>query len=454
MGGGKNLTLEKLFALINVNVPEKFKDFVFPSHLATDSRNVIKNGAFVALEGAKTDGHNFIKQALENGASLLIIKEGKNIIDVPEHIPVIKLKDPEKDLARLASLRLKNYCPENVIAITGSVGKTSTRAALEKVLSTELKTHSPEKSFNTLIGCTATILAMDLDTQALILEFGANKPGEIEELTNYFAPSTVILTSVNPVHLEGFKSVEGVLNEKLKITASKNLQRIIFNNDNELLHNALIKNSHAKSVGQNSNSDYVINFDEAKFELPALKFNITHANKTLSLKANVWGEHMSYPLSLAVATGVELGLRFEKCVSALNNFEALGGRGRIIFYDDNQKFLIDDAYNANPASMSASLKTFNVIDCENKVAVLGEMRELGNDEIKFHAELFPLLKNIEHVILTGKLWREAFANLENHFEFVDTWPEALELVKRISWRGLLVKGSNSIGLSNIVKALS
>ena len=452
MGSFKNLTLEKLFSLINVKLPERFKNFMFPSHLATDSRNVIKGGAFVALSGAKTDGHNFINQALENGASLLIVKAGKKIIDVPGNIAVIELEDPERDLENLASLRLKNFPPEHVIAITGSVGKTSTRAALEKILAAKFKTHSPEKSFNTLIGCTATILAMDLDTQALILEFGANKPGEIEELTNYFAPSTVILTSINPVHLEGFKTVEGVLNEKLKITTSKNLQRIIFNNDNEFLHNALISNTLAKSVGQNSKSDYVINFDGASFELPALKFNISHENKTLSLKANVWGEHMSIPLSLSIAAGVELGIEFEKCVNALNNFTALNGRGRIIFYDDG-KFLIDDAYNANPASMNASLKTFNAVECENKVAILGEMRELGDNAVKFHADLLPLLKNIEHVILTGKLWREAFKN-NNEFKFVDEWPDALELVKKISWRGLLVKGSNSIGLTNIVKALS
>ena len=103
--------------------------------------------------------------------------------------------------------------------------------------------------------------------------------------------------------------------------------------------------------------------------------------------------------------------------------------------------------------MNASLKTFNAVECENKVAILGEMRELGDNAVKFHADLLPLLKNIEHVILTGKLWREAFKN-NNEFKFVDEWPDALELVKKISWRGLLVKGSNSIGLTNIVKALS
>ena len=179
-----NMNLKDLFALINVEVPEKISGLEFPSHLATDSRDVIEGGAFVALEGEKTDGHNYINQAVENGAALLIVRKGKNPgVDVP----TIELDDPERDLERLASKKLNFHAEENnlqeVIAITGSVGKTTTRAALQLVLKNKFKIHAPERSFNTLIGCTATIMAMPLDTEILILEFGANKPGEIRELT-------------------------------------------------------------------------------------------------------------------------------------------------------------------------------------------------------------------------------------------------------------------------------
>ena len=450
MGGLTNLTLKELFSLIDYKISDRFNNFIFPRHLATDSRSVIEGGAFVALEGSKVDGHNFIAQAVQNGASLIIYKRGK-AINIPDNIARVELEDPERDLAKAASLRLKAYPPKEIIAITGSVGKTSTRAALEKIMSLKFKTHSPEKSFNTLIGCTATILAMPSDTQALILEFGANKPGEIEELTNYFQPSTAILTSINPVHLEGFKTIEGVLNEKLKITSSKNIKRVIYNADNQKLREAMENKNNSFSVGCDTNFDYVIDFSDSLYELPALKFKISHDNKSADITAHIWGKHAAVPLSLALAAGVELGIDFDECAQALNNFRALSGRGRVIFLEGG-KFLIDDAYNANPASMTASLKTFNDIACENKAVILGEMRELGANAVKFHEELEPLLKNIPNVILTGKIWREAFNKSE--YNIFDTWQESLEAIKKINWTGLLIKGSNSIGLSNIVRVLS
>ncbi|MBQ3586249.1 MAG: UDP-N-acetylmuramoyl-tripeptide--D-alanyl-D-alanine ligase, partial [Synergistaceae bacterium] len=181
-----NMTLEELFD----NVPENFARMEFPNHLATDSRDVEKGGAFVALEGEKTDGHNYIPQAVSNGAGLVIVRKGKNPGGLS--VPVIELENPERDLASIASRKLKAHDLKDIIGITGSVGKTTTRAALQKVLSPRFKVHAPERSFNTLIGCTATIMAMPKETEILILEFGANKPGEISELTEYFPPSIVI----------------------------------------------------------------------------------------------------------------------------------------------------------------------------------------------------------------------------------------------------------------------
>ena len=441
--GRKNLKLRELF---NVNdVPEKFLNFEFPLHLATDSRDVKLNGAFVALEGSKVDGHNFINQALDNGAKLIIAKKNKNL-NVPENIPVITLDDPEKDLSEIAALRLEKFPPREIIAITGSVGKTSTRAALEKILSSHFKIHAPERSFNTLIGCSSTILGMPEDIEILILEFGANKPGEIKELTEHFKPTTAILTEIAPVHLEGFKNIDGVAHEKLEITKSKNLKRVIFNSDNEYL-----KNLNGVSVGKNKNSDYQINFEGSNYELPDLKFRILHENKTAEIISHVWGNHMAVPLSLAFATGNTLGLSFEDCADELKNFEALPGRGRVIFLSGN-KFIIDDAYNANPASMSASLETFAEIKIKNKAVILGEMRELGENAVKYHAGLKNLLSGIEKIILVGGLWRDAFNN-DPEYIYLNSWQEALSEIKKFDWSGILIKGSNSIGLSNIVKAL-
>ena len=445
-----NMKLCELFEGIN-------SDMEFPSHLATDSRDVMKGGAFVALEGEKTDGHKYIPQAIENGAGLIIVRKGK----APEgvNIPVIELENPERDLADIASRKLKAHELHDIIAITGSVGKTTTRAALQKVLSPHFTLHAPERSFNTLIGCTATIMAMPLETEIVILEFGANKPGEIKELTEYFPPSIAVLTAVAPVHLEGFGSVEGVLNEKLEITHTTSISKIIYNHDNPYLAEAFRYVVKSMGVGEWRDSDFVLAVDRSEYSLPALSFVLAHreSQEIARFTANIWGKHNAMPLALAASVGHELGIDLKESAEALVDFQALEGRGRVIILDNGHKFLVDDAYNANPASMRASLETFSKVICAGKIAVLGEMRELGEDSAKYHAELEPLFEGIDAVILVGDVWREALSEKDSYV-FVKDWQEALKAVREIAGtreiQGVLVKGSHSIGLENVVKELT
>ena len=443
-----NMTLAELFD----DVPENFADMEFPNHLATDSRDVIKGGAFVALEGEKADGHNFISQAVSNGAGLVIVRKGKNPGGLS--VPVIELENPERDLAAIASKKLKAHSLDEIIGITGSVGKTTTRAALQKVLSPHFNVHAPERSFNTLIGCTATIMAMPKETEILILEFGANKPGEIRELTDYFPPTTAILTAVAPVHLEGFGTVEGVLREKMEITTAPDIRKIIFNNDNEYLSEAFKYYVKSMGVGENKDSDFVISHDTSEYALPAMSFVLAHrvTQEIARFTVNIWGKHNAVPLSLASAVGHELNISLQECAESLRDFQALSGRGRVIILDEGKKFIVDDAYNANPASMRASLETFARVKCSGKVAVLGEMRELGENSAMYHAELSPLLEGIDNVILVGEIWRES---VKGDYVFADGWQAALEALRNIpEWQGLLVKGSNSLGLSNIVREIT
>ena len=358
-------------------------------------------------------------------------------------------------------MKLKKFLEDEtlreVIAITGSVGKTTTRAALELVLKNKFKIHAPERSFNTLIGCTATILAMPLETEILILEFGANKPGEIRELTDYFPPTMSVLTAVAPVHLEGFGDIQGVLNEKLEITHSPLMTSIVYNNDNELLNEAFKYVVKSMGVGESKDSDFVISHDTSEYKLRALSFLIAHrpTQEIARFTVKLWGKHNALPIALAAAVGHELGLSLQECSDAFEDFQALEGRGRVIAMGED-KFLVDDSYNANPASMSASLETFAGVEFPGKIAILGEMRELGEDSVKFHAELENLLENLDCVILTGDIWKEALPQKKN-FVFVQTWQEALEAAEKFlnenEWHGILVKGSHSIGLENVVKKL-
>ena len=427
-------------------------DKIFGRHAATDSRNVRAGGVFIALEGERVDGHDYIDQAVNNGAEIIIVRTGKRPDKVYKGVEFIELDEPELDLAKIASRRLEdNKILREVIAITGSVGKTTTREAVKLVLSSKFKVHAAEQSFNTRIGCTCTVLAMPEDAEILLLEFGANKPGEILELADLFNPSIAIITQVAPVHLEGFKNINGVLNGKLEILKSKNIKKFLYNADNNLLSDAALRLNDLDKFGVGFNSldfkikDVNFNFDE-KSGMPLLKFKLNNQE----LSAAVWGGHNAYPLSFAGAAGELLGVK--DFSESLKNFAPLDGRGRI--YKLNNLILIDDAYNANPASMRASLETFiNVKHEIKKIAVLGEMREMGGDAVKYHAEIAELFNKLDLVILVGGIWREA-VKLDKNILFADDWRGALNIINNNKDNCMaLLKGSHSIGLQNIAREL-
>ena len=212
----------------------------------SDSREVVKGDAFAAIKGAKTDGHMYIRSVIEQGASLLLVDRD----EIPkvsalqgefENVTVIAVNDVKSALARIAQKYLDAVSPY-VIGITGSVGKTTVRELTVSVLKSRYKVHSAIRSFNTVLGCSLTILAMPADTEMLVLELGTNHFGEIAEMVALFPPQTAVITEVAPAHLEGFGSVEGVLNAKIEICGSKKLKEIIFNNDNVLLREYMLNN--------------------------------------------------------------------------------------------------------------------------------------------------------------------------------------------------------------------
>lgn len=419
-----------------------------PAHLVLDSRDVSDGCGFVALEGEKTDGHLYIEQALAGGAKFIVGKRDKKLALFPAHVPYIALDNTEHDLAKAARRHIERVSPKEIIAITGSVGKTTTREAVKRVLESKYRVHAATRSFNTLIGCAVSVLAMPEDTEILLLEFGANKPGEILELTQFFAPTFSIITEVAPVHLEGFKTIEGVLSGKMEITKSENLRTFLYNADNAYLRNAEKNFPKVISVGHAGDAAYRIIPRSKKFSLP-LEWQVAHNDETMSFSSDLWGKHLMLAMSVAAAVGSELGVDKTAVCEAVDNYEPLGGRGRIIRGQKTRKILIDDAYNANPASMGASLSAFLELDAGGeKWAVLGDMRELGAETARFHREILELAKKLDKTLLVGSLWRDIGA------ESFASWTETAEyLAQNETWRALLVKGSNSHKLQKLVSEI-
>ncbi|MDR3354967.1 MAG: Mur ligase domain-containing protein, partial [Synergistaceae bacterium] len=222
--------------------PPESGSSIMPCAFRADSRDVLPGDAFIAMPGERTDGHEFIVDAIERGASVIILqsdwyRENAAALDAFGAVK-IPVENSERSAALLAKRWLDAVSPK-VVGITGSVGKTTTRELLYGALKDSVRTHSAVKSYNTLIGCTMTILSMPSDTETLILELGANHPGEIEELVRNFPVTHGVVTDVTETHLEGLKSINGVLSAKMEICKSEGLEFLSYNNDNDILSSAM-----------------------------------------------------------------------------------------------------------------------------------------------------------------------------------------------------------------------
>ncbi|NLX84207.1 MAG: UDP-N-acetylmuramoyl-tripeptide--D-alanyl-D-alanine ligase [Synergistaceae bacterium] len=428
-----------------------------------DSRDVGPGDAFVALKGEETDGHLFVHKAIERGAKFLLINSSRFeelSLNAPEYggITVITVTETESALAKIAAEYLKFYAPE-MIGITGSVGKTTTRELTLNLLQSAKKVHSAIRSFNTVIGCSLTILAMPEDTEILILEFGTNHFGEIREMVDLFPPETAVITEVAPAHLEGFGTIEGVLKAKMEICESRKLKTIIFNYDNKLLRNELsykFNNIQKIGVGKESGSDLrIIDSDlslsgEGATLVSEYDFNGTK----FKLKTNLFGLQHAFNVGYAFLAADLFGVGQDNIEKNLSLFSAISGRGRCKKLPRNL-WIIDEAYNANPSSMRAAIENTLNVACSSELsayAVLGGMRELGASSLHWHQEILAITSLFQRILLLGDEWFdpeiEVPCNAERYKSFEEITPLAENFLKPDSV--ILVKGSNSYGLKRLV----
>ena len=325
-----------------------------------DSREVRGGDGFAAIRGAKTDGHLYIKQAAEQGARVVLAEreglEGAGIR--PEDFPgvsfIVTERRTEEVLALAASEYLRRVAPKT-IAITGSVGKTTTRELTAAALAQRYKVHSAVRSFNTIIGCALTVLSMAEETEALVRELGTNHFGENAEMVKYLPPETVIITEVAPAQLEGFGSVCGVLRAKLEICGSAKLKKIIFNCDNALLREVISHNyDNVIKIGVGREAVAGILIEECRVALsdggPSTFVRCREAGREIMLSAPLFGEQHAYNMCFAFAAAEGCGVSAQETARGFAAMAQLGGRG-LCRRTARGVWVIDEAYNANPASM-------------------------------------------------------------------------------------------------------
>ncbi|MBO5751186.1 MAG: UDP-N-acetylmuramoyl-tripeptide--D-alanyl-D-alanine ligase [Kiritimatiellae bacterium] len=364
-----------------------------------DSREVKEGMGFVALKGDKLDGRDFIPAALKQGASEII-----------EGLEALQAKAREKR----ARLKAK------VIGITGSAGKTTTKEMLKAFLSTIGKTHATEGNFNNHIGLPMTILNCPDDAEFLILEMGSNHLGEIASLCDIAAPDAGIVTSVGSAHLEFFLSLDGVAQEKGTLLESAR-QFAVVSSSNERL-DALVKRCRAETIIVDTDQQYLA--DALAKTLPG-KHNVSNA-------------------ALAFSLAEKFGVAREAAIAALESFALPGSRWRIV--EKYGATFIDDTYNANPDAMIAALDTFAAMPCSGrKIAILGDMFELGPDALKLHKKIFAhaMSLKLNLVIGIGEMSSQCLCNV------VFKKPETLAKRLRVEVSAgdlVLLKASHSMNL--------
>ncbi len=362
---------------------EENRDIPFRS-ICTDSREAEKDSLFVALGGARVDGHDYIGNALSLGGECVLCERIPDALSNRRHAALI-VGDTLKavgELAKAYDRRINN----KKVAITGSVGKTTTKEFVAAVLSEHMKLHKTEGNYNSTLGMPLSLMTMQNDTQVSVLEMGMSDLGEIEYLSKIAEPDIAIITNVGSSHMEYLKTRENIAKAKLEIVKGlKSGGLLLLNGDEPLLREREeLDGVNCMYVG--FASDCAFRAANVRYSMGNTVFDIICNNKTVSgVHIPTMGKHNIYAALFAYAVGVSMGLSDEVIVSGLKNFRPVGMRQNI--YDIGGITVIEDCYNASPESMRAAISVLREVATLKQgrmAALLGDMYELGDSQDAFH----------------------------------------------------------------------
>ncbi|PWK18269.1 UDP-N-acetylmuramoyl-tripeptide--D-alanyl-D-alanine ligase [Xanthomarina spongicola] len=424
-----------------MNIEQLHTLFLKHPSVSTDTRKISKNDLYFALKGDNFNGNAFTKQALENGASYCIIDEE----EFATNKQCIVVEDVLTTLQELATFHRK-YLKLPIIALTGSNGKTTTKELIHAVLSKKFKTSATIGNLNNHIGVPLTLLKMTNTTEIGIVEMGANHKKEIEFLCNIALPDYGLITNFGKAHLEGFGSVEGVIEGKSELY--KHLithKKTIFVNSNDPIQ--LEKSKAAKTItfGTSKMDDFIIHFKSAQ---P----NVSVTFNNIEINSQLIGEYNFNNISVAIAIGAYFKVEENLIKDAIEKYVPQNNRSQIV--EKGAIKIILDAYNANPSSMTVALQNFEKLQAKNKIAILGDMFELGQDAKKEHiaiAELANSLK-LSKVIFIGENFHDAIPKSNETYKTFNNFKEHFKL-DTLKNTTLLIKGSRGMALERILELL-
>mgnify|MGYP000483507577 CR=1 FL=1 len=434
--------------------------------ISIDSRKVSSGDLFIALQGPNFDGHKFAQAALDAGAGAVMVSDASGITD---STMVLLVDDTMEALVRLG-LAGRARSNAKIVAITGSVGKTGTKEALKYVLSQQGKTHASPASFNNHWGVPITLATLPADAEFGVFEIGMNHPGEISPLVKMVKPSVAVITTVVGAHTEFFKDEAEIAMTKAEIFDGLDADGTVILNRDNMHYFALARRAkelgiaNMKCFGTDATANYRL--FEANIVTDGSAVRSRVGGRDLEYFIGCPGEHWVMN-SLAVLGCVDaIGADSVRAAQDLADVTPPAGRGETHIVKlpsgDGTFTLIDDAYNAYPTSMMAGIKVLSSSkpgEGGRKIAVLGDMRELGDDAVRLHADLHQPLTalEIDRVFLVGPLMAELDKTLpaEKNAGHFATAEDAIEPIKADLREGdvVLIKGSLGIYVSKIVSAL-
>ena len=449
------ITLEDLFNLPDAVIynPGNYRPV---SAVTIDSRKIPSSALFIAIKGKKFDGHMFIKYAVRNGAKAIVIN--KNYLNKigDFDLTVVAVPNTTVALGNIARIWRKKL-NTRIIAITGSVGKTSTKEILVQILGEKFNISKTIGNNNNHIGVPLTILSTNNKNDVLVVELGTNHFGEIPYSAGIVQPDYALITNISDSHLEFFKNRNGVLKEKSALIQITNAHNgvIFINNDDKLLNKYGLKLNNKVTFAFNHKADIkgkITGYNK----LGQTDIEVVFSNKVLKLSLPLHGEQNAKNFLAAIAIAIKFGLSGKEIKIAAQKLVAVDKRLNVKMRKDF--ILIDDTYNANPESMNSSINLLNKISAyKHKIAILGDMLELGKDEKKLHEKLFPLIKknHIDSVLTIGNRMKYLALSMKNsnietkHF---DSRRALKSLLNKIDFSNsvVLVKGSRGMKMEDFV----
>ncbi len=428
---------------------------VTATQVIIDSRKIIPGGVFIATVGERVDGHSFIPQVFEKGALGVICE---TLPSEPSG-PCILVEDSFQALKDVATF-YRQQLDIKVVGITGSVGKTSTKEFIASVLATHYKTAKTAGNFNNEIGVPLTILSVTEEDEVLVLEMGINHFGEMTRLSKIGKPDIAVITNIGQCHLEYLEDRDGVLRAKTEIFTSLSPDGYVVLNgdDDKLITVTEVNGKKPLFFGHDEDRDVYVTSTTSKglFGTDATLQSVSGSQ--VSINIPLPGEHMVLNAMAAMAVGELLRLSSDEIARGISNVPATSGRSNTI---KGEKYtLIDDCYNANPTSMKSAIDLLNTANT-SRVAILGDMFELGEDELKLHGEVgsYAAASGIDVLVCVGELSKAMYDAAEAeqtamvyYFADRDSAINALPNILRQD-DSVLIKASHGMGFEKIVESL-